>query len=354
MNNIKVKTNNGMEDVNLHEVFSSIKHLTYELKKLILAQPNFHQDAAIEPKRSGYKRTKLPFESISKDLIYYVKPLQVVKGNDDELVIELTKYDYVPQLRTLKSSIDDIWGFTSLDRRAVNAHHRYVGYIICTENQNQISNVITTLNAAKDVFQKAASAAFKNDNNKTYDSITNMLISNQVISSNENYEIITRHVRQTDINETVEKLTIAWKASGTNQTKKGDYQKVLESFSSDNNLTSRQASLLHEIHKYPEAHFLVRYNQRPAPFLSFKYLLNEKTGIGQKWETSIPITTPLIIYSLTNKAEFRATINALEVELNAGEIIAKTKTTKRKSQDLVRLLDDQFWYAVLPKKENEL
>jgi len=340
-----------MKNNDLHHIFSDIKRLTHTLKMMILDQPYFQQDAAIEPKRSGYKRVKKPFEPISNELIYYIKPLQVIKDNDGELIIELTKLDYVPQERSLKSAIDDIWGFSSLDRRAVNAHHRYVGYIICSINQEQISEIITELNAAKDAFQHAASSAFKAIMDKKYDSITSMLISEQIIKNNENYEIITRHVRQSEVNQPIEKLTISWKTTGANQIKKGDYETVLNSFSDE--LTIRQASLLQEVHKYPDALFVVRYNQRPAPFISIKYQHNEKTGFGHKWERAIPITSPLIIHSLTDKAEFRAKIDALAVELIAGEIVAKTQVTKRKSHESIRLLDDQCWYAILPKKETE-
>ena len=182
-----------------------------------------------------------------------------------------------------------------------------------------------------------------------YDSINYMLIEQNIISSNENYEIITRSVHQIHINQPLEKLTLNWKTTSKTQHKKGNYKEALNSSPENASLLSEnQFALLHEIHKYPTANFLLHFKQRLAPVISIKYCHNEENNISEKWKKSIPVTTPLIIYGLSERAEFRTKLNKFYVDLIVGKIVPKSNVTRRKKTNVVRLLQNKNWHAIMP------
>ncbi|WP_191603742.1 hypothetical protein [Marinomonas algicola] len=334
-------------DNQLLSLFSEIKRLSHEIKSSLINQPPFFQKAAIQPHRSGYNKVKPPFDPIHQHHIYYIKPLQVSESDDGEVSIELTNLDYNPQPRNLSESIHDIYGFSSLPHRALNAHHRYVGYIICSENQTNTFNNVVALNLRKDEFKALASEQFKIYRSQ-YDSINNMLISRNIILEQDNFEIITRHARQAAIDKTLERMTLSWKTSGDTQKSRGNYQEALKRFPEEHSLrTEKQIKLMNAIHKYPDAKFVVRFKQRPAPVLSVKYE-EEKS-----WEKSFPIVSPLIIYKIASDSEFRVTLPRLQVTLVAGEIVPKQKTTSRKKMNAIRLVKDQNWFALFPEKKDD-
>lgn len=328
----------------LTALFQEIKFNTHELIQILKSQPDFEQSAAIQPQRSGYKTAKKPFDPIQQHLIYYVKPLQVDVDENGETVIKLSRLDFNPQKRSLINSINDVWGFTSFDHRALNAHHRYIGYIVCTNMQSSIHDLVIKLNDVKNAFKELASSLYESKN-KHFNTINAMLIENGIIEANENYEIITRRVRHSLLDVPIEKLTLNWKTTGESQKKKGNYQEALATFPEDpSQLTPKQVRLINEIHKHPTATFMTRFKQRPAPMISIKYKQS------QSWEKAIPATTPLIIYCLDKNAEFRTELKPLHVELVGGEIIAKKKVTRRKKYRSIRLLGDDNWYATFPEE----
>ncbi|MFT2112637.1 hypothetical protein [Marinomonas sp. 2405UD68-3] len=337
-----------MSDSNDRELLgllSEIKRLSHELKNSLLNQPVFFQQPALQPHRSGYNKVKPPFDPVHQHQLYYIKPLQVTEDENGETIIDLSDLDYNPQPRKLSESIHDIYGFSTLPHRALNALHRYVGYIICSENQQTTYDNVIELNTRKDQFKVLAAAQFKL-NRSQYDSINNMLIARNIILEHDNFEIITRHIRQTPIDKSLQRLTIKWKTSGDTQKNKGNLYEALKFFPEDHTVrTKKQIELMNAIHKYPHAKFVVRFKQRPAPYFSVKYAEDEV------WEKSIPMVTPLIIYNVSSDSEFRVTLPHLDVKLEAGEIVPKQKPSSRKKMNAVRLVKNQNWFAVLHDHE---